>query len=101
MKDNACTARESVTTDPSPVPRRLVKAPVAGHPLPRGEGFYFLHSPLSRRERNDPIPAGGADIDFYVGAPEQSRLNVGGADIKGNVCATPKSEIQPSPLGRG
>jgi hypothetical protein len=25
-------------TDPSPVPLRLVKAPVAGHPLPRGEG---------------------------------------------------------------
>jgi hypothetical protein len=24
--------------DPSPVPLRLVKAPVAGHPLPRGEG---------------------------------------------------------------
>jgi hypothetical protein len=25
-------------TDPSPVPLRLVKAPVAGHPLPGGEG---------------------------------------------------------------
>src|SRR5208337_761051 len=25
-------------TDPSPVPRRLVKTPVAGHPLPKGEG---------------------------------------------------------------
>ena len=25
-------------TDPSPVPRRLVKTPVAGHPLPLGEG---------------------------------------------------------------
>ena len=26
-------------TDPSPVPLRLVKAPVAGHPLPKGEGY--------------------------------------------------------------
>ena len=25
-------------TDPSPVPLRLVKAPAAGHPLPKGEG---------------------------------------------------------------
>ena len=25
-------------TDPSPVPRRLAKTPVAGHPLPKGEG---------------------------------------------------------------
>ena len=24
--------------DPSPGPRRLVKTPVAGHPLPKGEG---------------------------------------------------------------
>ena len=35
-------------TDPSPVPRWLVKAPVAGHPLSQGgEGLEFLHSPLS------------------------------------------------------
>ena len=26
------------TSHPSPVPRPLVKAPVAGHPLPKGEG---------------------------------------------------------------
>jgi hypothetical protein len=26
------------SSDPSPVPLRLVKAPVAGHPLPEGEG---------------------------------------------------------------
>jgi hypothetical protein len=31
------------STDPSPVPLRLVKTPAAGHPLPKGEG-------------NDPLP---------------------------------------------
>jgi hypothetical protein len=35
------------------------------------------------------VNAGGADIDFYVGAPKQPKPNVRGADIKGNVCATP------------
>jgi len=34
-------------TDPSPVPLRLVKAPAAGHPLPRGEG----KDPLARDTR--------------------------------------------------
>ena len=32
-------------SNPSPVPRRLEKAPVAGHPLPKGEGCLF-HSHL-------------------------------------------------------
>jgi hypothetical protein len=31
-------------TDPSPGPRRLVKAPVAVHPLPLGEGKDPIHS---------------------------------------------------------
>jgi hypothetical protein len=30
----------SRTTDPSPGPLRLVKAPAAGHPLPKGEGGF-------------------------------------------------------------
>ena len=34
-------------TDPSPDPRWLVKAPAAGHPLPKGEGLEFVHFPLS------------------------------------------------------
>ena len=29
--------------NPSPGPRRLVKTPDAGHPLPKGEGLEFLH----------------------------------------------------------
>jgi hypothetical protein len=34
------------------------------------------------------VNAGGADIDLHVGDPEQSKLTMRGADIKGNVCAT-------------
>ena len=35
--------------DPSPVPLRLVKAPAAGHPLPKGEGCVSnLSSPGER-----------------------------------------------------
>jgi hypothetical protein len=34
------------------------------------------------------INAGGADIDFYVGAPKQYKPDAGGADMEGNVCAT-------------
>jgi hypothetical protein len=30
-------------TDPSPVPLRLMKAPDAGHPLPKGEGRDAIH----------------------------------------------------------
>jgi hypothetical protein len=30
-----------VASDPSPGPRRLVKTPAAGHPLPKGEGCFF------------------------------------------------------------
>jgi hypothetical protein len=37
-------------SDPSPGPRRLVKAPVAVHPLPLGEGKNPIPS-LSPRER--------------------------------------------------
>jgi hypothetical protein len=37
-------------SDPSPGPRRLVKAPVAVHPLPLGEGQAPIPSPF-RRER--------------------------------------------------
>jgi hypothetical protein len=39
----------------------------------------------------DARDTGGADIDCYVGSPEQSNLTVQGADIKGDVgtaCAT-------------
>jgi len=39
-------------TGPSPVPLRLVKAPVAGHPLPEGEGngpiLYLSPREMSR-----------------------------------------------------
>jgi len=31
---------------------------------------------------------GGVDIDLYVGAPRQSKLNTYSADMKDNVCAT-------------
>jgi hypothetical protein len=31
--------------NPSPVPLRLVKAPAAGHALPRGEGYDFDFTP--------------------------------------------------------
>jgi hypothetical protein len=34
-------------TDPSPDPLRLVKAPAAGHPLPKGEGCISDFLPLS------------------------------------------------------
>ena len=38
-------------SDPSPVPLRLVKAPAAGHPLPKGEGDgpkgWFTRQPYS------------------------------------------------------
>ena len=42
-------------TDPSPGPRRLVKAPVAVHPLPKGEGnvliaMHVIPADLSRVE---------------------------------------------------
>jgi hypothetical protein len=35
------------------------------------------------------VNTGDTDIDFYVGAPKQLKPNLRGADIKGNVCATP------------
>jgi len=35
-------------THPSPVPLRLVKAPVAGHPLPKGEGKGPIRCPSFR-----------------------------------------------------
>jgi len=38
-------------TDPSPVPLRLVKAPVAGHPLPLGEG----KEPIKPDRRDRPL----------------------------------------------
>ena len=37
--------------DPSPVPLRLVKAPAAGHPLPRGEGWDSIPALPSERAR--------------------------------------------------
>jgi hypothetical protein len=49
-------------TDTSPVPLRLVKAPVAGHPLPKGEGKDPIpcHSPREmgkELEVRPPCPA--------------------------------------------
>src|SRR5208282_1556045 len=40
---------DAPSTDPSPVPLRLVKAPAAGHPLPKGEGCHPRSSPLGER----------------------------------------------------
>jgi hypothetical protein len=45
-------------TYPSPVPLRLVKAPVAGHPLPKGEGS-FDSSHAHQRGQSSPRGEGG------------------------------------------
>src|SRR5271157_1582609 len=49
-------------SDPSPVPRRLVKTPVAGHPVPKGEGLEFLH--FSRRLEFLHFSRGPEFLDF-------------------------------------
>jgi hypothetical protein len=45
--------------DPSPGPRRLVKAPTAVHPLPKGEGD--LHN-LSADQKRQPSPRGEGSL---------------------------------------
>jgi len=36
-------------SNPSPVPHRLMTAPAAGHPLPKGEGRQFNSRPVSSK----------------------------------------------------
>ena len=47
-------------TNPSPVPHRLVKAPVAGHPLPKGEGSSVKSH---ARQRGQPSPRAEGSFD--------------------------------------
>jgi len=63
---------------PSPVRPRLMKTPVAGHPLPqRGEGgdsrirpFSFIHHSLHHKWRNpSPLPQKGRGNKFKTGSP--------------------------------
>ena len=60
-------------TNPSPGPRRLVKTPVAVHPLPREEGWRFnISHPLPRAEGEDPISGVGHDPNS--GSPRKTVL---------------------------
>ena len=53
----AMTLREG-GSDPSPDPRRLVKTPDAGHPLPRGEGRLLSHACAEGEATPHPTRAG-------------------------------------------
>jgi len=69
-------------TDPSPGPRRLVKAPVAVHPLPLGEG-------------EDPICLGGGED------PNPSLSHRGGFRLPSAYCLLPTAYfIPPTPCAR-
>jgi hypothetical protein len=68
-------------SDPSPVPLRLVKAPVAGHPLPKGEGKDPIRCHSEFREvqigwtpKTGGVPqAQGADYTFSEQPRKPSR----------------------------